>query len=74
MGERLNSPASSITEAVIEERLAPLGAPEPVLNDLRELFQFCNQARYAPIRGSAELNSVIGQFEKVIGELRGLKV
>jgi hypothetical protein len=73
LGERLNSPASSITEAVIEERLAPLGAPEPVLNDLRELFQFCNQARYAPIRGSAELNSVIGQFEKVIGELRGLK-
>jgi hypothetical protein len=73
LGERLNLPASSITEAVIEERLAPLGAPEPVLNDLRELFQFCNQARYAPIRGSAELSSVIGQFEKVIGELRGLK-
>ncbi len=74
LGERLNSPASSITEAVIDERLAPLGAPEPVLNGLRELFQFCNQARYAPIRGSAELNSVVEQFEKVIGELRELKV
>jgi hypothetical protein len=73
LGERLNSPASSITEAVIEERLAPLGAPEPILSHLRELFQLCNQARYAPIRGSAELNSVIEQFEKVIGELRGLK-
>ena len=73
LGERLDSPASSITEAVIEERLAPLGAPEPLLGHLRELFQLCNQARYAPIRGSAELNSVVRQFENVIGELQGLK-
>ncbi|MGH9594299.1 MAG: BatD family protein, partial [Bryobacteraceae bacterium] len=73
LGERLDSPASSITEAVIEERLAPLGMPEPALNALRELFQHCNQARYAPIRGSAELNSVVGQFEKVISELQELK-
>ncbi len=73
LGERLDLPASSITEAVIEERLVPLGMSEPALNGLRELFQFCNQARYAPIRGSAELNSVVGQFEKVITELQGLK-
>jgi BatD DUF11 like domain len=73
LGERLNSPASSITESVVDERLAPLGVPEPALNGLRELFQFCNQARYAPIRGSAELNSVVEQFEKVIGELQELK-
>jgi BatD DUF11 like domain len=73
LGERLDLPSSSITEAVIEERLVPLELPEPVLNGLRDLFQLCNQARYAPIRGSAELNSVIGQFEKVIGGLQGLK-
>ena len=53
LGERLDCPASSITEAVIEERLAPLGAPESALNGLRELFQLCNQARYAPVRGTA---------------------
>jgi hypothetical protein len=73
LGECLDLPASSITEAVIEERLAPLGAPGPVLSDLRELFQLCNQARYAPIRGSAELNSVVEQFEKVVDELQGVK-
>jgi hypothetical protein len=73
LGERLDLPASSITEAVIEERLVPLGAPEPVLRDLRELFQLCNQARYAPIRGSAELNSVIGQLENTIVKLQDLK-
>lgn len=73
LGERLNSPASSITESVVDQRLVALGVPEPVLDGLRELFQFCNQARYAPIRGSAELNSVVEQFENVIVELRGLK-
>ena len=73
LGERLDSPASSITEAVIDERVARLGATEPELNGLRELFQLCNQARYAPIRGSAELNSVVGQFERVIRQLRELK-
>jgi hypothetical protein len=74
LGERLDSPASSITESVIEERLAPLGAPEPVLNDLRELFQLCNQARYAPMRTGRELAAVISQFENVVVELKNLKV
>ena len=73
LGERLDCAASSITEAVIEERLAPLGAPETALQGLRELFQLCNQARYAPIRGTSELNSVVAQFEKVIGVLQELK-
>ena len=73
LGERLDLPASSITESVIEERLAPLGAPEPVLNDLRELFQLCNQARYAPMQTSRELTAVVSQFENVMGELKDLK-
>jgi hypothetical protein len=73
LGERLDCPASSITEAVVDERVASSGASEATLHGLRELFQLCNQARYAPIRGSAELNSVVGQFEKVIGELQELK-
>ena len=51
----------------------PVGASAPVLNGLRELFQLCNQARYAPIRGTSELNSVAAQFEKVIGELTGIE-
>jgi hypothetical protein len=73
LGERLDSPASSITEAVIDERVAPLGATEPVLNALRELFQLCNQARYAPIRGTSELDSVAARFEILIGQLQELK-
>jgi hypothetical protein len=70
LGERLDCPSSSITEAVIDERLVLLGAPEPVLAGLRELFQLCNQARYAPMRTSGELAAVIPQFENAIRELQ----
>jgi hypothetical protein len=55
---------------VIDERLVLLGTPEPVLASLRELFQLCNQARYAPMRTSGELAAVIPQFENAIRELQ----
>lgn len=74
LGERLDCPATSITENVIEENSILRGAPENLRNDLRELFQLCNQARYAPVRGTAELNSVAKKFEKVIQELQNVNV
>jgi hypothetical protein len=49
------------------------GANENARNNLRELFQLCNQARYAPVRGTAELNFVSTQFEKTIAELQEVK-
>jgi hypothetical protein len=73
LGERLDCPGSSITEAAIDERLVPLGAPEPTLAGLRELFQLCNQARYAPLRTSGELAAVIPQFENAIRGLQEVK-
>jgi hypothetical protein len=73
LGERLDCPASSITEAVIDERLVLLGAPETTLTGLRELFQLCNQARYAPMRTSGELAAVIPQFENAVRELQNVK-
>ena len=73
LGERLDCPSSSITEAVIDERLVLLGAPEPTLAGLRELFQLCNQARYAPMRTSGELAAVIPQFENAVRGLQNVK-
>ena len=73
LGERLDCPASAITENVVDEHPALRGAPENLRNDLGELFQLCNQARYAPVRGTSELNSVAGRFEKVIGELQKMQ-
>jgi hypothetical protein len=73
LGERLDCPASAITENVVEENQVLRGAPEATRAGLREQFQLCNQARYAPVRGTGELNSVAAQFEKLIGELQNLK-
>ena len=73
LGERLDCPASAITENVVEENSTLRGASETARNDLRELFQLCNQARYAPVRGTGELNSVAAQFERTVGELQEVK-
>ena len=73
LGERLDCPASAITENVIDEHPVLRGAPKTTLDGLRELFQLCNQARYAPVRGASELNSVAAQFEKTIAGLREVK-
>jgi hypothetical protein len=73
LGERLDLPASAITEAVIDERLRGLGAPDEVLKPLRELFQTCNAARYAPTTSSQELTALIPKLEGVLRELQRLK-
>jgi hypothetical protein len=73
LGERLDCPASAITENVVDEHALLRGAPATLRAALHEQFHLCNQARYAPVRGSGELDSVAAQFEKLIGELRNLK-
>ena len=73
LGERLDCPATAITENVVEENSILRAAPETTRTALREQFQLCNQARYAPVRGTSELNSVAAQFEKLIGEIQNLK-
>ena len=69
LGARLDVPASGITEAVIEQRLRGGKLPESALAELHELFQACNQARYAPQRSSEELSSYIPRVENVLRDL-----
>jgi len=74
LGERLDCPASAITGvAMMDDQLKRLGASPATLQELHELFQLCDQARYAPVRGVSELNSLAGRFEKTVKELQGLK-
>ncbi len=73
LGERLDCPASAITENVIDEHAVLRGAPKATLDALRELFQLCNQARYAPVRGAGELKSVAAKFEETVAELQEVK-
>lgn len=68
LGERLDLPASAITEAVIDERL--IGhAPEELISELHDLFQVCNQARYAPQRSTQELMDIVPRVEAALSEL-----
>jgi len=73
LGERLDCPASAITENVVEEHVLLRNAPPALAQALRDQFALCNQARYAPVRGTSELNSVAAQFEKLTGQLQELK-
>jgi oxygen tolerance protein BatD len=73
LGERLDLPASAITEAVIDERLRGRTLSEQTLSELHELFQTCNQARYARQKTSQELTSLVPRVESILGELQKLK-
>jgi len=74
LGERLDLPASAITEAVIEERLRPRQVPEATLKALHDLFQRCNQARYAPVKDPQELNDLSTEADRLLKELAALEL
>lgn len=69
LGERLDLPASAITEAVVEERLRPQGVSDTTIQSVAELFQLCNLARYAPMRSSQELAAVVPKLEDTLKKL-----
>lgn len=72
IGERLDLPATAITEAVVEEKLRPLGVQRETLHALQSLFQECNLARYAPARGKGELGAMIPKVQSVLEALKQL--
>lgn len=74
IGERLDVPATSVTEAVVDERLRPAGLGDSVCRALHELFQAGNLARYAPVQTSHELQALAATAEKTLRELQAWEV
>jgi hypothetical protein len=70
VGERIDLPATAITEAVVDEKLRRAGASDELCATLKELFHLCNLARYAPVKSSQELSAVIPKLEAALAELR----
>lgn len=70
IGERLGVPASSITGEVVETRLRPAGLAPEAAGLLRELFQTCDQARYAPPQSTQELLSLVPVVEAAFRALQ----
>jgi hypothetical protein len=71
LGERLNVPAAAITEAVVEEKLPTLGASPDLLKRLDDLFQACNQARYAGAT-VADMEALIPKVEQALADIQKL--
>jgi hypothetical protein len=69
IGLCLNLPASGITESAVDERLASLPLQEETLTHLHELFQVCNQARYAPTHDSQELAAIASKLRRELEAL-----
>ena len=73
IGERLNLPATAITEAVIDSQLKHC-LPEPeALESLERLFHTCNQSRYAPVDSTEELTQLADEAEEVLKQLQALR-
>jgi hypothetical protein len=70
LGERLDLPASAITENVIGERLRPAGVSGDLLAGIERLFEACNQAHYAPDMAKAELKQLAEETETAMSGLR----
>jgi hypothetical protein len=70
IGERVDLPANAITEAVVDERLRPMRAPDDLCAAIQELFQMCNLARYAPVKSSEELSAIVPKVEQALRELQ----
>lgn len=73
IGERLDLPASAITEAVVEEKLRARGLTESAADSVHDLFQRCNQARYAPVESVQQLEAVIPKLEFALRALQEVK-
>jgi hypothetical protein len=71
LGERLDLPAAAITESVVEEKLPQLGASPELLKRVDDLFQACNQARYAGAT-VADMEARIPNIEQALREIRNL--
>jgi hypothetical protein len=74
LGERLRLPAASITEAVLDEQLQPRGVAPETLAVAHELFQACNQQRYAPTGTTADLPALVPKVGAALLAIRQLKL
>jgi hypothetical protein len=72
LGERLDLPAASITEAIVDERLRPRGVDGALLDEVRALFQACNQVRYAPAGAGENLPATAERVRRVLEKVRTL--
>ncbi len=70
LGERLDLPASAITESVIDEELRHRKVAETIISDLERFFQICNQTRYGLDPSGDDLTGLATQVDSTLRQLR----
>jgi hypothetical protein len=69
LGEKLDRPASAITEDVLDDQLGSLRLGPATLKELRETFQTCNQTRFSPDTIDGDLASFVPRVTRLLEEL-----
>jgi len=67
---RTGQAPASITEGSLDTELPRTGVPPETVEALHQLFQACNQARYARVTRTADLNALRTQTATVCSQLR----
>lgn len=73
LGERLDLPSASITEAVLDEQLAVQGVSPGLIDALHRLFHACNHQRYAPGASSQNLEATLVEVRIALQDLQRFK-
>ena len=74
LGERLDLPASAITESVIDDRLRPAGMTEVDLVAVRTMFELCDRARFSGGQDGSSLAVLVPKVETALEKLRAAEV
>lgn len=74
LGERLDRPSASITEAVIEETLQPAGLSSEFLDRLRTLFARCNVERFSHEGTKQDLDLALREVRDLLEEVRQIEL
>ena len=74
VADKLNIPHPSITKDLLEEKLKSKGVSEPVIAEIKELFDICDMARFASVRFTKEdMHKTIEQAIDIIAELERVR-
>jgi hypothetical protein len=65
VAERVGQPPASITEGLLDTVLPARGVPPDLIARLHQLFQTCNQARYAQTGGAVDLEGLRREAESI---------
>ena len=69
LSDKLSIPVASLTKEKVADELSKKAVEAPVLNQLNQILNTCEFARYAPNSGQQEMGNLYDDTIRVISEL-----